>query len=76
MGCSCSGTGESVINHFKSCPSSSHVLLLELKVLIFLVKMYQFVLYKSFNFLLIVLMLVISSLDFQWWLLVVLWLCL
>jgi hypothetical protein len=52
------------------------MLLLELKVLIFLVKMYQFVLYKSFNFLLIVLMLVISSLDFQWWLLVVLWLCL
>jgi hypothetical protein len=54
-----------------NCPSSDHVLLLEPKVLVFLAKVYQFILYKSLDFL-IILMLVIFSLDFQWWVLVVL----
>jgi hypothetical protein len=46
------------------CPSSSHMLLLEPEVLVFLLKVCQLVYYDSFNFLFGILVLVIVGFSF------------
>jgi hypothetical protein len=54
------------------CPSYGHVFFHEPEALIFLAKMCQLIFYDSFDFLLRILVLVISSFDFWLWDLVVL----